>query len=161
MKNLTTLKNFVLLIGATAAFTACHKDKDNVPTPSRTELLTAKNWRVTAITATATVNGSVIVQDGYLTYLPCERDDFIKFNPDKTALQDAGATKCNPQESQTDTTSWAFNADETELLLDTSASPVESLTIVELSTTTLHLRKTASSNGSAVSAVVDITYTAF
>lgn len=56
------MKSFLLLLCGVAALSACHKDTDNRPAAlSRTDLLTAKNWRVMAQTTTTKANGSVIV----------------------------------------------------------------------------------------------------
>lgn len=153
------MKSFLLLICGVAALSACHKDADNGPAaPSRTDLLTAKNWRVTAQTITTKANGSVTVTDDYPKTLPCERDNFIKFNPDKTASNDAGSVKCYSGEPQSDTFSWAFDKDETHLFINTGSSPVVPDSVVELSATTLHLRQVSAGS---VAEVRDITFTTF
>lgn len=156
------MKSFLLLICGVAALSACHKDADNGPAaPSRTDLLTAKNWRVTAQTSTTKANGSVVVTDEYPKAKPCERDNFTKFNPDKTISSDAGAVKCYPGEPQSETASWAFNKDETHLFINTGSSPVVPDSIVELSATTLRLRQVSAGSVGSVSEVQDITFTAF
>ena len=154
------MKNFLLLLCGAAALGGCSEDNDNQPAPARADLLTAKSWRVTAVTTTTTANGNVSVQDDFLTYSPCDRDNFLKFKADKTALQDAGATKCHPLEAQTDTLTWALTQDQTQLLLGSRTSPAEALTIVELSATTLHLRTSQPASGST-SETGDLIYTAF
>lgn len=155
----TTVKNLLLLICGVAALSACHKD-DNSPSLSRTDLLTTKNWRVTASTFTTTDQGNVTVQDDYLKYLPCERDNFTKFNSDKTVVQNEGASKCNAAAPQSSTFVWAFNQDETQLLIGEDAGATVPFTIVELSATTLHLR-TMPANSGSVSKSGDLVYTAF
>lgn len=152
------MKNFLLLLCGVAALSACHKDNSNGPAASsRMDLLTANSWRVTASTTITKANGSVIVTDEYPKILPCERDNFTKFNPDKTVSSDAGVVKCYPGESQSETSSWAFDKNETHLSISTGSGPVAPDSIVELSATTLRLRKTAAGGA----AEQDITFTAF
>ena len=151
------MKSFLLLLCGVATLSACSKDA-NTPSLSRADLLTAKNWRVTA--ATTTTGGNVSVHDDYLLYKACERDNFIKFNADKTALQDEGATKCHPLEAQSDTLTWALTQDQDQLIIGSRTSPGEAVAIVELSATTLHLR-TSKLSSSNTTEVGDLIYTTF
>ena len=153
------MKSFLLLLCGVAALSACSKD-DNAPALSRADLLTAKSWRVTAATTTTTTGGNVSVHDDYQLYKACERDNFIKFNADKTALQDEGATKCHPLEAQSDTLTWALTQDQDQLIIGSRTSPGEAVAIVELSATTLHLR-TSKLSSSNTTEVGDLIYTAF
>lgn len=153
------MKRLLLLICGITGLSACHHGQDPAPTVSpRTALLTANKWRVTALTTTTTVNGQVIVEDDFAQTPPCERDNFLQFNQDQTVLNDVGADKCSAQEPQSMTTHWAFDKDETHLLLEVGASTIPIGYIVKLSGTTFHLQNVPAGS---VDTVEDITFTAF
>lgn len=157
------MKKLFLFALAAAAVSACKKDSEN--TPSRMDLITAKNWRVTALTSTTTItpasgSSSTTTRDDYAQYSACEKDNFYKFNTNKTVVADEGPTKCDPSDPQTTTIAWDFNSDQTKLL--TGANYSED--ILELSATTLRLRETGSYtytiNTTTYSVVSTTTFTA-
>jgi hypothetical protein len=124
---------------------ACKKTADSpAPTSSRTDLLVAKNWRLS--TVNITLNGFPIPSN--LVVQECLLDDFYKFNPDKTLLQDAGATKCSPTDPQTLTGTWTLSNDQNKLTIAVSGSPLNGTAdIKELTASTLHIYGTPSLNG--------------
>ena len=151
-----TRKKLFLSLLVTASLGACKKEQASVA-PSRTYLLTAKNWRKTAWTITS---GSAAPTDVYAQLPACERDDFYKFNADKSLVRDAGATRCNMADPQTRPGTWNFNSDQTVLTLaDASGNSPAANEVLELSATTLHLR-TSRTSGTTTS-TGDITFTAF
>ena len=98
------------------------KKSDEAPATatSRTSLLTAKSWRLTA--TTFTVNGFPVPSS---TFFPdCSKDDLLKFNADKTLVKDESATKCNSSDPQTQAGTWAFNNDESKLTIAVPNSPL-------------------------------------
>ncbi|GAA4501904.1 hypothetical protein GCM10023172_24430 [Hymenobacter ginsengisoli] len=96
------------------------------------------------------VPSSLFLQD-------CDKDDFYKFNTDKTAIVDAGPTKCSPSDPQTESGTWAFNSNETKLTLMLPNSALNGdADIKELSATTLHLYSSQSVSGTAYT--VDATF---
>jgi hypothetical protein len=162
------MKKLFLFALAVASLSACKKDSEN--TPSKPDLLTSKNWRITAFTATSTTTypsgtPTTSTSDEYAKLLACEKDDFLKFNTDKTLIEDEGPSKCSSADPQRTTSQWEFNNDQTRLLItSTGASPsTETGEILELSASTLRLRKTFSYGiGPATIGIeATMTYTSF
>lgn len=156
------MKKISLLLLAVVALGACKKDDSNpTPSASKTDLLTAKNWRISSQSSTTVTSGKSTTTDEYASSPACERDDFTKFSANKMLVVDEGATKCNTSDPQTQSGSWDFNSDQTKLNLSspTYGGLLIPLDIIELSSTTLHLRYTdTSSSGTSTE---DITFTAF
>jgi hypothetical protein len=129
MKNLQLL----LFLCAALAFTACKKDDD----PSKKEMLTNKNWVMTA----ATVDPSFVLITGgstnnlYNQLEACAKDDITRLNADGKATFDEGALKCNVADPQTTNGTWALSLDEKTLsITDPASTPsTTSITILSLS----------------------------
>jgi hypothetical protein len=138
-----------LLCLAIASLGACKKDSDPVASPSRTDLLTAKSWRLTTINATLP-NGTPIPS----SLLPaCYSDDTFKFNADKTVVQDAGAIKCNSTDPQTQTGTWSFNSDQSKLTIAVPNSLLNGeADVKELTSSTLRINATPTIMGFTVNA---------
>ena len=161
---------FLILLGM-AALSACKKDSGPAAsTTSRTDLLVAKSWRLSAQTQTFTSasfnNGTPIVTDEYATQQACERDNFLKFSANQTLVADEGPTKCSATDPQTQNGTWQFtNSDQTKIsILDPSQSSVSvPFDVMELSATTLHVRTTYSYSSGGISATEteEYTFTAF
>ena len=137
MKKLFNLFIALVLVGS---FTGCKKDNDDDKPKTKTELLTAKNWRLSAAVASGVYQGVSFSQDGYADMEPCEKDDFLKFNSDKTLIYDQGPTKCDDTaaDPQTDQGAWDLNSDQTKLLLSDSGGGASfGLDILELTASTL------------------------
>ena len=147
------MKKIFLSLGVIAALSGCKKSDESPATTSRTDLLTAKSWRLT--TATVTVGGapvasSTLIQD-------CNKDDTFKFNADKTLVQDAGAIKCNTSDPQTQTGTWSLNSDQTKLTISIPNSPLNGEAEVrELTTSTLRIYGTPSFGGLPLT--LDVTF---
>ncbi|MGI4762146.1 MAG: hypothetical protein ACRYF0_15670 [Janthinobacterium lividum] len=161
------MKKLSFIFLAALALGSCKKNDDNSPsTPSKTDLLTAKSWRITADKTTTTVGTTAsTTTDDYATSPACERDNFIKFNTNKTASFDEGSTKCSTTDPQTTTGSWDFNSDGTKLILtDPSLGGIAlQQDILELTATTLRVRYTSSFSfgGATETDVQETTFTAF
>jgi hypothetical protein len=156
-------KPFFLFLAA-LALGSCKKNDNSPASPTKTDLLTAKNWRVSAVTHTTIVNGQLVVTDAYAAYPACDRDDFYKFNLNNLVVRDQGSFKCDASASQTLAGPWSFSDDQTQLNylpLGYATSPGD---IIELSASTLHVRFGPSEYynvGSAPTPTVDVIYTAF
>lgn len=161
------MKKLSILFLAALALGSCKKNDDNSPSSaSKTDLLTAKNWRISAQTYSVAVsNGTPTVSDEYANSAACERDNFLKFNTNKSLTADEGATKCSPSDPQTQSGTWDLTTNDTKLTLaDPSQGGVPiPFDVVALSATTLHLRyaATVSLGGTSTTSVNDITFTAF
>ena len=138
------MKNFVYLaLGLAALATGCKKDStDTTPAASaKAALLVGKRWGLTALTAQ---QGSV-VQDGYATLKTCEKDNYLRFNDDRTAELNEGPAKCSTTDPQTYAGTWDLLANESKLLLTTplfGSGAAGTPDIVELSANRMVLRGT-------------------
>lgn len=114
MKTAYVLGLGVLLVAASS----CKKEKEE---PSREQLLTAKNWRVTGEVAVTTSSGQPPVSsDQFASRFDCEKDDFLRFHPDNTLVKNEGPTRCLSTDPQTVSGTWSFNPAKTELTLSES-----------------------------------------
>ena len=87
-------------------------------------------------------------------------DDYLKFNADKTLVHDAGATKCDPTDPQTENGTWSMPSDALLMMtIPNSGFPQSTFKIKELSATTMSLYTTDIQSGFPVT--LDITLTAF
>ncbi len=100
---------------------------------TRPFLLTSHSWRLTGFTASS---GSQTV-DVYANTPACQRDNFTRFNFNRTGVTDEGATKCSTTDPQTTSFPWDFASSETKLVL---GAPSTSYDILQLTETTLQLR---------------------
>lgn len=116
-----------MLLSVASCSTTDEKTSTPVTTASKTDLLTAKKWRVTALT----YNGT----DAYATMDACDKDDLHIFKVGGVYNADNGPTKCTPTDDQIFTIStWAFSENDTKLTFDN-----DTFTVVELTATTMKL----------------------
>jgi hypothetical protein len=156
---LKKLSTYLLVVAMAALSVSCKKDGENKPAASKADLLTAKNWRITADVTVSTTNGKTTTTDDFATAATCEKDNYFKFNTDKTVRFDEGANRCQGS-NQTETGVWDFNSDQTKLTMGAAgSSTIGQFDIVELSTTTLKLSLTNSYGGTTD--VETLTMTAF
>jgi hypothetical protein len=132
----TYLLASLLLLGA------CKKEEPHAP--SKTELLTAKKWRLGAHRTTTATNGVLTLADNYAAIPACSLDDSFQFRTDNTFLLDEGTYSCAVPYAQTRLGSWEFVANETVLAYNqyTPGAPYLPFDLVELSATILHVRRT-------------------
>lgn len=135
--------------------TGCKKDEEAAatttptPTPTKTELLTGKNWKITAATIDPAIDwndNGTLVTDIYAQLAPCEQDDLTKFNTNFTVTEDEGAIKCDSLAPQTTNTAiWAWSTNETVLTIDndgTGPNTPDSLDVLELTATKFKANQT-------------------
>ena len=148
-----------LLLGgllAAALLTACQKAATDpaAPGPSaKTSALLGKRWGLTA----ATVQQGSVVQDAYAQLPACHKDDYLRFNDDRTLEANEGPRKCDSADPQSRPGKWELIDNESKLLLTTSLFGTGGAVIpevVELSATRMTLR------GTIVDGGVTTTYTA-
>ncbi|MES2732338.1 MAG: hypothetical protein V4714_11330 [Bacteroidota bacterium] len=168
------MKNFrliLLLLVLVTAFGSCKKN-DPAP-PTKTELLTAKTWKITASTVNPVVTYYTVPTPGDTTYYDvtdffnfntklgyaCSNDNIIKFSKSPNSfIREEGATLCTPGKSVLETGTWTFNTDETVLALTVPSYSPDNYTITKLDATSLVLTQTITQSGK-VYTFVD-TYTA-
>ena len=158
------MKNRFLLLMPLALglmFTGCKKDSPNAtPAPTKTELLTNKNWVVTAATISPGLqnpNGGAPITDLYAQFSACDKDDFIRFEAASVFKEDEGANKCSSSSNQTRTGIWAFGSNDTVITIGGSVDNSGSYNVAELSDNTLKLTQLYPYNG--VNYTVTATYT--
>lgn len=128
---------FFITISLTFVFSACKKDKNDDPA-TKTELITASKWKMTAFTVNPGFpifdnQGNIIgtSEDMLAQMDACSIDDTFKFNTDMTFVFDEGASKCDSGDPQSTAGTWAFISSETILSITDDGS-VQDLTILEL-----------------------------
>ncbi|KAB2914907.1 MAG: DUF5004 domain-containing protein [Bacteroidetes bacterium] len=152
MKKITLL----LVLSSLLCFTACKKDEEtSTPQKTKSELLSAKPWKMTALTVNPAINaGGTMITDIYAQMQACDKDDVYSFKSDKTYTQEEGATKCDPNDPQvSEAGTWTFSSDEKQIV-QTSSGSTESSTLVELTETKLVISNTETDGG------ITYTYTA-
>ncbi|MCG2615965.1 hypothetical protein LZZ85_16835 [Terrimonas sp. NA20] len=88
------LLSSLLLLFFLPVFQSCKKDKE----PNRTQLLTARPWRmISGVVIDAAGNES----DVYSGLKSCEQDNEFTFTTDLVHEHREGATKCHPADPQT------------------------------------------------------------
>ena len=130
----------LLALAAGLAFTSCSKDEDTKP-QTKTEMLTGKNWKVTAQT-TSVNNGNP--SDTYALESACTKDDFTTFATDGKITFDEGPTKCAANEPQTQSGTWEFTENESKLKLSQGNGTPAEYTITELTASSMVLTITQS-----------------
>lgn len=109
------------------------KSKDSSPSG----LLTGR-WKLTAKTATYTVQGFPLQQNVYGTLGACTQDNLFIYNSDGTYSLDEGATACNYGDPQTQPLgSWVLDEGGTTLTYYNTSGTSSSVTITELGPATL------------------------
>lgn len=153
------MRKITLMIAALAFLTvsSCKKEdeKTTTPTKSKTELLTAKAWKLTAMTVNpgiTPVPGGPTITDIYSFMEACEKDNTEKFNTGGAGVTDEGATKCDPADPQTSNFTWSFASNETKIVIDG-----DSFDIAQLDETTAKF--TTQIDGSEIGGTAGTMYT--
>ncbi|NVO30889.1 lipocalin family protein [Hymenobacter lapidiphilus] len=112
MKRITC---FLLALTAGSVFVGCSNDKKSEdPMPqSKSELLMAKTWTITAETETVGTTTKSVFEK----YDACELDNTTQFLAGNSMSYDQGAIQCDPDEPRTITGSWALSENDTKLAL--------------------------------------------
>jgi hypothetical protein len=108
--------------------TSCKKDKDE----SKTDLLTGGNWQMSALTSDPAFDWFGTPVTNIYAQLPaCIKDDLTVFKTNGTVNFDEGPSKCETNDPQTTTGTWALSTDE-KVLSVTTDGETESWNIEEL-----------------------------
>ncbi len=144
MKN-TYLLGALLL--AASVFSGCKKEEN----PSKTEMISGKNWKMTAATISPgrpNPTGGGAITNLYNSLNDCDKDDIYRFEKAMTYTLDEGSTKCattNPQVIEAGTWSWASN--ETIVRLLPTGGTASELNVDELTSSKLRVRFTQVRSG--------------
>ena len=169
MKNFSS---YLLGLSLMLALAGCGKNSD--PTPAtklsaNTTLLTTPKWRISAVVGTTTFGGQTTTVDGYANLQSCQKDNFIKFNADLTAVSDEGATKCSSSAPQSKQGTWSFNATETQITTVDPSVPAGSVgntivaDVLQLTASTLQVKTTTTQtiSGYTIVSTATTTYAPF
>lgn len=113
---------FPILIALFCAstFTSCSDDDETPPAPTKTEMLTGKNWVVTAaVIDPPRFNPQTQTEVSNLIpfIAACKLDDFTKYNSNNQYVVEEGASKCSPNDAQiVESGTWAWNTDQTIII---------------------------------------------
>jgi hypothetical protein len=113
------MKKCTLLLALVALLGSCKKDNDN-PAPAATDLTTG-SWKMSASTAVVEFPAPVGTQttDLFALLPACDVDNTFKFNTDNSVTIDEGATKCDPNDPQTETDGvWTLSNNNTKFNFD-------------------------------------------
>lgn len=111
---------------------SCNKDEDPAPTgsnKSNSEKLVGKNWKITAATLK---DPSGATTDEYADMEACDKDDLYIYNANGTYVLDAGATKCDPNDPQTEPGVWSMNSGQTVITQDGFEFTIKSMTETQM-----------------------------
>lgn len=125
--------NLLLIVSLFLATLSCKKDDP----PTKKDLLTGKNWILTAETVSPAIDyNGILITDLYAQMDDCDKDDISKFNANGTYTFEEGATKCDVNGPQIfDAGTWVFNSDQTILVLTSPSDGTINVEIIELTST--------------------------
>jgi len=126
-------------------FSSCSKDETK-STPASKSALIARNWKQTDLLAAQVGIPEVSVFNTF--FEACKKDDIWQFKADGTFTVVEGATKCSPANPDVITTgTWQLTDNENKIVIDDVSKPAETLTIKELTATSLKISGTQVYNG--------------
>jgi hypothetical protein len=132
MKKIKLFTIAALMLG----FVSCQKEENNTvtegnkPAPTKKEMLTAKTWKLTAMTISPAVNGKT---DVFPMVEACEKDNTWKFYIDKssnTLTIDEGMDICKGKYQQI-STDWELDEQDNKLIIDSYDYTVMSISASE------------------------------
>jgi len=159
---LATLVVGLIMVSCTKKSNSPTPTPTPTPTETKTQLLTGKNWKITAWTFNPGIDDGTgtLITDLYAYAMDngeqCFLDNILNFNTNGNYTEYEGATLCDPQDPQLyGTGTWSFQNSETTLIRDGQES-----TIVTLNSTTLKLKGFEDFDGDGVKETeINVTYT--
>jgi len=135
MKQLFTLASIIFFFGCSKS----DNDTANPSAPTKTALLTSKDWVMTSKQIKKVTDASWT--DDFSGKSPCEKDDRIVFTTTGTYEFNEGASKCSPSDPFIiETGTWKFAQNETLIVITkTGSTTMMDATIETLNSTTLLL----------------------
>ena len=155
------MKRFAyLFLGVAALASSCKKDSTEAIAPAvspKIALLVGKRWGLTALTSQ---QGSII-RDGYATLNAYEKDNYLRFNDDRTAELNEGPSKGSSADPQSYAGTWDLIGNDSKLLLTTplfGSGAAGTPDIVELTANRMVLRGTLiDGNGTSTTLTATLT----
>jgi hypothetical protein len=127
----TKIFPFCLMALLLIAASSCKKENKE---QSKTDILTAGQWTVSAFTMDVDGDG-IHETDIYALYHPCDKDDYRAFKKDGKMEENEGPVKCFGGSPQSETFNWSFANNETQIIIDGDTS-----TIIELAPSRFHIQ---------------------
>ncbi len=132
--------SYLFICGALLSLSACKKKEKATPAPTKTDYLTAGQWKLTS----ATAGGGVI--NLMSSMKDCQTDNLYTFNKDKTITVDEGSTKCSSSAPQTASDgNWSLQNNDAQMTISggTITAGLGTLTgdVVTLDQSTLSVKK--------------------
>lgn len=135
----------------------CTKD---TPPPSREQLLTATNWRISSVVALEIRPGQAPqTSDLFASRPACEKDNSLRFYPDKTVEVDAGPLRCLSTDPQIITGTWSLDNARGELITTEPGGSPDTVQLEQLTSTTLAVSTTY--DAGSLKEKITTTFTAF
>ena len=153
-----TLSTYVLVAALAALTVSCKKDSET-PAKTKTDLLTGKDWIITAATVSPgfpNPNGGAPITDFYAQLDACDKDDFVRFDKPNTFKSDEGANRCTGA-PQTQTGTWSFNSNET-ILSSVVGTDANNYNVLELAESNMKLGLTEDLFGNGVNYTLTFTF---
>ncbi len=124
------VKFFTALLAISLLTTSCDSDDEgDAPAPTRSEMLTARNWVITGLNVEPAldVDGDNTQENNLMPYLQaCTLDDFQDFNSDNSYTIEEGPSKCDPNDPQiVEAGEWLWNSDGTRLVMNANSETFE------------------------------------
>lgn len=135
------MKKLLVFAIALTALNACKKNNDKPVTKS--DMLTSGSWKITAAVTDSDGDGTYETNE-FTDFPSCLTDNIWTFNTNGSAAMDEGPTKCDPADSQVQTSSWQLTNNETNLSFEGDTYLVE-----QLDANTLILKLSFGSNSSS------------
>ncbi len=133
--------SLIILLFSSLIFTGCQDDDDENRTPptppTKTDLITERNFGITDVLVT--LNGDTLATLADIE--ECQLDDFMRFEKNGTGEDNAGTTKCYPEQNQSNPFSWQFTDSEGKLQIDYGMDDLNIYDIVTNDGTTLKLEQ--------------------
>lgn len=146
----------MLLAGSliVTGFFSCKKDNDSPK--SKTELLTAKLWKISSVGIDLDKNNTV---DLPYPMENCDKDNTFEFKADGKGITYEGATKCDPDDPDSENFTWSFKNEETVLSIAIPGSVLSGdATIIKLNGSTLEAYMDYNNGAANVRAIFKLTH---
>lgn len=99
---------FILMtIAFLSMYMSCAKQEEPAPQPTKTEHITASQWKLEDVGFDQDKNGTIEIS-GMAAVSSCQADNTLSFKTNNTGVTDEGGTKCNVSDPQTSNFNWSF-----------------------------------------------------
>ena len=139
----------MLLFLGVLSFTSCNDDDDgeDAPAPTRSQLLTSKNWIVDTwdIEPAIDIDNNGTQENNLIPFFPvCFLDDFYDFNADGSYAIEEGASKCDDNDPTViESGDWLWNSDNTRIIFEPNSGDNYEYKVISISSSELVIEFTS------------------